>query len=398
MRTTQILILAAVFLLVGSTLAQATHTPRHRWDSMPEAARTKALQRAEQHGMFAKMDMDAGGNVTGRFVSFHYAKDIGTIHDFTVKHGTQSALLFDAITPTPFTLSEQPSVSGNVFRSPTNGLGVAVHNNPVALSHWSVPANATQSVTLTFDVAAGVNRTNNNGHSARLDKGTGHVHLVSKGNVTLTNSSSGISATIPPGERLMLMAHPPSGHMAAFLHTLNSLYEKGLLGGVHWMVGVDGTPAVDGFQTDANVTVKAIRRGHVTIGADAAVTGPRVFVFVVDPETLNPQRADKIKAKINGAAVGEAASEEDVAAGTQAKVRVVRGQDVAVVFVMVPHFSTQTIVLEEEGATGTTTPFSDTFGDGASGQTTGTPGPDLAALGVAVAIAGLVLGRRRWNA
>lgn len=388
-RGSTLVLTTALLLFIGIVpSALARHTDEHEWEGIPTQMRDAGLARAERHGMFARMQADAGGNVSGRFVSFHYAQDIGTIHDFTVKYGNTTGVFFSAITPSPFVQDGRgPFVAGAQFGDPNSGLTVRSHNNPTVLTGWHGHANGT---TLTFQLASGATtfQKSPDGKQVRINQGALHGHILTNGNRTVDNTTNTVTVMLDRGDVALFMAHPPLGPGAQVLHFVNGLFAARRLGAIMNLADGGGQAIVDKFEAEVGVNVTRIGPRSVTITANANVSGPRILIFIVDPETLDGDRADRIRARLNNVLVNTTNSEADVDGGTDARVHVLRGHKMAMIIIKIPRFSTQTITLEQDSEEASPPP----------GETTGrtrAPGLEIAGLALTLSVAVLLAARRR---
>lgn len=385
--------LAAALLIFIALIpsALARHTEEHEWEGIPMRMRDAGMARAERHGMFARMQADAGGNVSGRFVSFQYAQDIGTIHDFTVKYGNATGMFFSAITPSPFVQDGRaPFVAGAQFGDPNSGLTVRSHNNPTVLTGWHSQANGT---TLTFTLAAGATtfQRSPDGKQVRINQGDLHGHILTNGNRTVDNTTNTVTVTLDRGDIALFMAHPLIGPKAQVLHLMNGLFVARRLGAIVNLADGGGQAIVDKFEAEVGVNVTRIGPRSLTITASANVSGPRILIFIVDPDTLDGDRADRIRARLNNVTVNATNSETDVEGGSDARVHILRGHRMAMILIKIPRFSTQTITLDQD-ADGAAPPPP----PGETGRTR-TPGFEFVAL-LAAVISMLTSARARRRA
>lgn len=380
-RTT--ILVAAVLATVSFVPALAAQTTDPAWEGIPKNRRDAGLQRAEQQGLFAKLTLDDQGYVTGRFISFHYAAPIGVIHDFTVKHDDASAEVFDAITPTPFGATKPAYAVGSQFRVPNDNLTIRVHNNPAAMSGWH---SKQDGLNLTFTLAAGATpEAGAAGKQVKINVGQRHGHILTNSAANLMVWGKNVSVVLAKNDTVLFVAHPGKGPKATALHTINALFVARRLGVLANIADGGGSAILDHLEVDANITVNRIGKGGLTIRAEGESSTPKVLIFTVDADTLDCDRRERIHIKLNGAAVANATGLEDVGEGGDAKVHVLCGDRLAMVIVKVPHFSTQTVDIDQDAEAAST---------GGTSPKEGAPGFGFAALVGAVVGTALLAARR----
>jgi hypothetical protein len=381
-----------------------------RWSHLNETTRERGLERAEQHGLFARFTY-AGGNATafGRFVRFGIEPSAGSLQDVRVRAASTFGLtpLFASVTPSTYTPQDAPSVTGATLLMDGTGLDFTAHNNPLAAMTW----RASAPVTVSFALAPSLQATKTDGHEAKILVGTTHAHIVSNGaaNLTIATDGTTVTATLAANDTLLMRVHTLGDGSASGLHELISAFKAHRLGAFLRIADADGTPAEDGETGDVHASTRSIARGHIVWDVDSAQHEGRVLFLTLDNSTLDLARLAKVEARLNNTLLARMANIAEVVASQVGAYAIVPSTDglSVTIAVAVPHFSSYALSLTQLGA-GTTATGTSAMGSssgatptdgaaaGATSAATGTtraPGLDLGIL--LLALAGLALVARK---
>jgi len=388
--------LLAVMLVVGivaaftlpHALAQSgdrTDRMRQRWENMPEEKRERAMAMAEKGRMFSKCTYLGNGTVQSRFVQFHYVKETGQIHDLTVRTDrNETTRFFSEIEPTPFSATKNPDVMGAVFRHQADNLTIRGHCNPTAVFGWW-NHNGTHAITFTLAGNATASAVNGTTNEVRVSVGSTHGHILASGNGTIVLVGQDVTVTLGPNDKAMFRAHPNMGQ-AKTLHEQNRAFRMAKLGAVVNLVNVDGDAVTDSEDVDVETEAQEVSHGHVKLVARGNVHGNRVIFLTVDSETLDVHAIARIHVTVGGAAAANATNASAVQDAMGAAVFVTETDGSVQLIINVPHFSDQTIEVQQAGSTG---------GAGASGGETKTGTPGFGLVGLLVALVVVAAVRRR---
>ncbi|HEX2066168.1 MAG TPA: hypothetical protein VHI93_05080 [Candidatus Thermoplasmatota archaeon] len=412
-RTLLVLLLAA--LLAAPALADAPRDEqrerrqeaREHWQALSPAQRERGLERAERHGLFARLNFtpDAGsqdsGVAAGAFLRLHVQGSAGAVHDVRVRANRTLPLvpLLAAATPDRFALEQAPAVHGAVLTAGGSTLDLRGHNNPTAGLTW----RAASSVNLTFTLAPGLQALFPNlqdPQEVRIPVGATHAHIVSSGApLLLADGNATVTVRLEAGEAAHLRLHPAGDAAAGGLHDLLAAAKQGRLGATLRVTDAGGVAAEDGEAADVRVRTRSIAPGRVVLDVESAQHEGRVLFVTLDSGTFDPARAAQLAATLNGTPLARLASSAEVVKATTGAFALVPGADgrSLTVAVAIPHFSAYALTLAQPAApvgTGTTSgpaASSTSAGtDGAQGASSrGTPGLEagaLLALGLAIAL------------
>jgi len=376
----------------------ASHRMEQRWDNMSADHREKGLERAEQHGLFARLSYDAStGMVDGRFLHAHLVASSATFHDYTTRDVLGNHTFFAQIAPSAFTPNGTVRVTGSVLHVLGTGLTVLVHNNPTGTFQARAEGGP---VTLTFTLAAGTTIQNQTAREVKIGAGDVHGHLMTNGNASIAVSGSTLTVTLAAGDSAMFRAHP-TGMDADLLHSQNKAFENRLLGTTAGIADGDGQALDDATEDGAAAEPTDIGAGHVRFNVSSEHHGPRVLFLDVDGSTVDPSHAAQLQVTLDGQAVPRDSIDNVVAQNRSAAAITTDANGVVHLVVRIPHFSSYTLALVDPVATGSGgssgTSGSASGGSSASssgGASQGSPGLDLAALALAIAGVAFVVRRR----
>ncbi|MEA3191489.1 MAG: hypothetical protein QOD77_2071 [Thermoplasmata archaeon] len=343
-----------------------------KWNATSPAAREKGMARAEERGLFAKLTLDAAGNVAGRFVTAHLAAD--TLHAFTVHDGNASIPFFSAIA---WGSPVEGEVLGSVLHMPGDAVSGMLHNNPTA----QLQLHADGGATVTFTLAGGANATATGKQEARVNAGGIHGHVLAH-NGTLVAGNGTVTVTLQPGGMAMFRAHP--GKMdGTLLHAENRAITKGLMGATVRIVdgGGEALQETDGGEVEATPT--AIGNGTVELTIGSEEHAGKLVTLVFDAGTFPAERADQLRVLLDGEALPRAANAEALV--DEARDAVVTSTAGGQVFVALrfEHFSSYALAIEDP----TTAP--------SGGEHADTPLAPWVAAGALLAALALALRRRQ---
>lgn len=365
-----------------------------KWDGLSESKKAKALAKAESHKLFSKWNYSSDGTATGRFLSFHWASSISTLHNYTVKDGTNSTLMFDSIvfsTQPPDVLNDGPTATGSVLHIHGNKTAILVHNNPTATLKAKA-GNETLWVNFTVPAGATLNAT---GKEVKVTIGSIHGHILTNGKDNLTVSGNLVTAHLGANEKAMFRAHPALAGPTASLHESNAAFKSGKLGAVVHLVDADGTPVSDDESIDVDTTVKEIRKGRIALDADAKVTGSRCVFILSSDEYFRMDSSGNLGSdvvvKIAGVAVVKVSKASDVCTSANATAFLSHADGTVLMVANFAHFSAQTLTVEQASAQETSGAAESPGGAASSSRA---PGLGLAALLVGLGAA-ILVGRRR---
>lgn len=374
-----------------------------RWDHMESARRDAALARAESHRMFAKFSYEAStGQVTGRFVAFHLAAAQGAIHDVRILDGANSTSFLAGVTPSSFSATTAPRVTGAVLHVPGANVSFMAHNNPTGGIQWHARAN----VTLTFALATGATVGFNESREVQVRAGTIHAHILTNGNASIQVAGSTVTVRLAAGEAAMFRAHPASQETTV-LHGENKAFKGRTLGASVRIADGGGVALQDDTPITVGVETRTIRAGRAEMEVSSEHHGAQVVFLTFDAETLTPRNAANLSVELSGTKAVVLPSVDAVLAapGLAAFVRGDAALGTVQVVLRVPHFSSYTLAVTDLSipAPGATTspgssPAATTSGAvSPSGTTTakGSPAPAAALLALAVLAAAAVVLRRR---
>ncbi|MEA3143162.1 MAG: hypothetical protein QOG31_486 [Thermoplasmata archaeon] len=378
-----------------------------RWQGLNETQRERGLERAEAHGLFARLTYDAGtGQASGAFLRLTVQPTVGGLQDVRVRANRTVALtpLLASVVPTPFALQDGPTVRGATLLLNGAGVDFAAHNDPTAALTW----RASAATNLTFTLAPGLKAVVSDAHEVRITVGATHGHIVSNGAAPLKMlDDHTVVASLAAGDAAAVRLHPLHGGEA--LHDLIAALKAHRLGAFLRVADAGGVPAEDGEAGDVQATTRSIARGRVVWDIASEQHEGRVLFLTLDNTTLDLARLDQAVATLNGTGLTRVATTAAVVAAANGAFALVRSDDgqTVTLAVSVPHFSSYALALSQpvasETGSGTGGPSSSpaTGGSsspgpsnavGTSGATRRTPGPEAAG---AIAVLGLALLLRR---
>lgn len=324
------------------------HQSMTHWDNASAGAREKGMARAEQHGLFARLTLDADGYVAGRFVTAHLASD--TLHAYTVVDG-QPIPFFSAITWSDPIAS--PRVTGSVLHLPGAGVSGMLHNNPTAQLQF----HADNATTVTFHLATNATATLSSAQEARVLAGGIHGHVLAhNGTVTFDNATATVVVHLEAGGVAMFRAHPAKTD-GALLHAENRAFTHGLMGATVRIADGGGEALEESDGGDVDATATSISNGTVQLTVGSEQHAGKLVTLVFDAGTLPASRLDALRIRLDGRDVPRAQPDALVDQNrTAAHVSAAGGQ----VFVALrfEHFSSYALSIEDptQGPTTNGTP------------------------------------------
>lgn len=369
------------------------------WGNLSENARQRGLQRAEAARLFSQMEYE-DGRVSSRFVSFNYTN--GSLSDFAVRSGDNVTTYFD-LDVRGFETA-QPRVTGANFRAMGNETFFAAHGNPLGLLAYRV---RNTPLTMTFDLASGVNVTRDNAQTFMLVGPTGlHGHVVISENASynVSTNNRSVEVSLGPHARLLFIHHAPQTPFSASLHALRDGAATGRAGGMLGIVGDDEGPVQDRiFLGGVAMRATHAKDGRVDVVVSSENEKGRAVVIHVDAASVGLGQGANVTVSLDGQAIPVASSAAEAMNSSSALAHVDASNGALSVVVAVPTFSDHTITISAASVTTQPTPTptvtpSPTVTTHVDPSPTprdenGAPGPAIALLVACVAL--LALARRR---
>lgn len=362
------------------------------WGGANATARGRGLERAQDVGLFGKLEW-SDGRATSRFVSFGFAQ--GDVTDFAVGPADDSTAYFARIDVEGFV--GEPVATGSVLRALGNETFFAAHANPTALFSYRV-RNAVLNLTFTF--ADGVVATSEGPRSfvvAAPGGAHGHVVLTQAASSTLAADGRSANVTLGPHARLLFLHHAQGAALSSSLHALRDAAASDRVGGMLALVGDANGPVQDRvFLSGVTLRADHAADGRAEIVASSEAPQSRVVVLHLDPASIGLAEGADVTVTLDGVEVPLAAGAAEAFDSTQPLAHVTKGATGVQVVVAIDRFSDRTIGIAAAAEPPTATPATTSTPAGTSTPTAtsaqGTPLPWALAI-VGLALAGLV--RRR---
>jgi plastocyanin len=327
---------------------------------LPPDVAARGLDRANASKLFAKLTY-ANGMASGRFVSFNWSDATGTIMDY--RHNVWNETIFSNVTIEGWASTGSSGAHGAVFHARGTDQFVSVHNNPTVGLHIQTDETETN---VTFDLAPteqiNVNSTTSKAIVVTDAAGKYHGHIVLLGNATATNTTGlGGSVRVHLGadDGVLFLAHPGGDTAAAGgLHATIAAAAGGHLGTVLDLADENGTPVEDELPLTAHAHATSVAHGKVVLLVQSDTSDGKTIVVRVPTETLGGGAVNVTVGSETFAAVNVTGADAKAAlatlqaAGKGAIVNfAANGTEVTI---LVPHFSDQTVTIQQ--AEGTSTP------------------------------------------
>ncbi|MGC8609117.1 MAG: hypothetical protein ACP5UV_04510 [Thermoplasmata archaeon] len=316
------------------------------------------------------------GSVSGRYASFNFYKDNGTINSFfdNISHIT----VFNNITmrgngSLPSIMMVTSPVVGNMFYYGNSTYAFAVHDNPsiqssFTINNGSITMNVSRGITIKNETAAirsgFTSSLNANGNVANMTMGFdqqvnagttfirlngtgfyGMIYIIG-GNATIrgneikitTKNTSIVSFIAPPGLQRMYPGYN------AFQYAM----EKGRLGLQMSLEMVNSTITnyTVYLNNSINAIVKSAQNGKVVIDIDSSQHSGTVIAVFVSNGVIHNSTKMTVKFDSSLAVKTTASSLVNETSTTTAYYNITTTANGSLVLIYIPHFSTHTLEIE----------------------------------------------------
>ncbi len=325
-----------------------------QWQNMSQDMRQMAQQRAEAARLFSLLSYE-DGQADGRFVSFGYDNETGSVSNFTAHDGDIEAQYFTEVTRDPVEGLDAPLVAGAVLHGFSNTSQLSIHDNPTTQLRI-VAHNAT---TVTFQLSENMTR-NEAGPALRFDHDEGpHVHLVvagGDGNLTVSDDNRTVTADLDGNATVVALTHPTQQTArAAGIHERIQAMEGKRYGGEISMVNASGTVASERMELGVQLRGLELANQRAAVEVSSNDTDGRVVSISVPQAELGSQAPENLTVTMDGQEIPVAGTASEVTEGCPgetASAHLSESQGAVTAIVCVPSFSTHT--LELSGANDTT--------------------------------------------
>lgn len=304
-----------------------------------------------QRRLFGPIDYD-NGTVTGFFINFDFNESTGTINNYSVRYGMERLKVFDYIEISKFTV-ENVKVVGSIFMASDDTHRIIAHNNPTALLHIKTNGSAEISIAIPGDFE--IKQINSN--NTCLDT----IYRITKDDfIGAIGISNGTASLEERGERTYLNISGNDTHLffrmrpyfqgiglSMHAQLMNAVIEGRICAEIRVMTH-NGDAIYDAQIYDYRYTFRIVSaaQNRVTLQVASEQHEGRLFLFVLDNETINV--ANQIQVKLDSHDVAKANSVSEIlnatgASNSDARYYGFEIDGLQYLLVYVPHFSEHTI-------------------------------------------------------
>jgi hypothetical protein len=311
-----------------------------------------------QRRLFGPIEYD-NGTVTGFFFKFNFNESTGTITNYSVRYGNEMLRVFDNIEVSDFT-AENVKVVGSIFVASDETHRIIAHNNPTALLHIMTNSSAEISIAIPEDFKIEQINSNNTCldtiYRITKDDFVGAIG-ISNGAASFEENEEGTYLHVSGNDTHLFFRMRPyfqETGLSMHAHLMNAVIEGRICAEIRVMVH-NGDAIYDAQIYDHRYTLRIVSavQNRVTLQVASEQHEGRLFLFVLDNDTINV--SNQLRVKLDGNDVGRANSMSEIlnATGTSTSDARYYGFEIdglQYLLVYVPHFSEHTIEISSLSA------------------------------------------------
>jgi len=315
--------------------------------------------------------MHQGRFAYGNYTTFSFDPDAGEISNFALS-GDQ---IFDSVTVSDFAYKdEQLAGAASIYYGEDSR--ILLHDNPMGIMQIMAFANKTVVFNLSEEVEANVdtelsddlgdaiivNITKNNFEGSLivfknyLASTAGDEPLegldvkVSDDRVTVTlvNNSVVMFRASPMDPSLMQTGYSYGSHVAYMHQVLNREIARGRVGAEIALRAAGNNSSVVNY-TSMGINLRERDRDRIVLAVESNLSDGKVITVNVDNETINLSNPDRLRLRIDGNAIENAETIDDLfAGGNRPLCYLLQENETATMAVYIPKFSEHEIVIDLE--------------------------------------------------
>lgn len=340
-------------------------------------------------GMYGMGFMHSAGDAYGEYVTFTIDSQTGAI----LNYGIAGTTLFNMSIENFGPISNRSRGSVTWVSNNDSSILIQLHDNPAAV----INILAKKSISITFDLAAGVNATKED-NLVRIESGsvTGYI---AGGNITSSVSGTQVKVDAPSNSAVVFRAAPVNMPMFDHLYGRFSQEIARNRMGMEIAIGRNSSYDAINYSENMQLMVRAMERDRISLQVNATEPSGRIIAINLDNTSLVIGTREKLGIRYDNQTLQCSDNPDDVFNGTNQPlcwISTIQEGVRAQLMVYIPKFSEHTIDIVVEPAAETPAASPTANATITTAATTKAPGFELL-LSLAALLTWVLIVRRRKN-